>query len=90
QRLVFPDLSPHAPPLFLVMPEEPIIRLSEAEDSAQSLPGHLVTVGKKRAAHLGLSDGFRVAADEGPEGGQSVYHVHLRILRGHRLGCPPG
>lgn len=31
---IFP---PRAPPLFLVMPEEPIIRLSKAEDSGQSV-----------------------------------------------------
>ncbi|XP_054035229.1 adenosine 5'-monophosphoramidase HINT1-like [Dryobates pubescens] len=88
--LVFLDLSAHAPLLFLVMPAEPIIRLSKAEDSGQSLPGRLVTVGKKRAARLGLSDGFRVAVDEGPEGGQSASRVHLRIAGGHRLGWPPG
>ncbi|NXG54088.1 HINT1 protein, partial [Psilopogon haemacephalus] len=90
QCLVFCDLSPHALPLFLVMPEEPIIRLSEAEDSGQSLPGRFVTIGKKRAAHLGLTDGFRVAVDEGPKAGERVCHVQLRILGGHRLGWTPG
>ncbi|GAB0206366.1 hypothetical protein GRJ2_003102200 [Grus japonensis] len=54
-------------------PKEPIIRLSEAEDSGESLLGHLMIVGKKRAAHLGgLTNGFRMVVDEGPEGGQSV------------------
>ncbi|XP_050769856.1 adenosine 5'-monophosphoramidase HINT1-like [Gymnogyps californianus] len=90
QCLAFRDLSPQAPTLFLVMPKEPIIRLSEAEDSGESLLGHLMIVGKKRAAHLGLTNGFRMVADEGPEGGQSVCHVHLRILGGCQLGWPPG
>ncbi|XP_050769872.1 LOW QUALITY PROTEIN: adenosine 5'-monophosphoramidase HINT1-like [Gymnogyps californianus] len=88
--LAFRDLSPQAPTLFLVMPKEPIIRLSEAEDSGESLLGHLMIVGKKRAAHLGLTNGFRMVADEGPEGGQSVCHVRLRILGGCQLGWPPG
>ncbi|KAM6188064.1 adenosine 5'-monophosphoramidase HINT1-like [Sarcoramphus papa] len=88
--LAFRDLSPQAPMLFLVMPKEPIIRLSEAEDSGESLLGHLMIVGKKRAAHLGLTNGFRMVVDEGPEGGQSVCHVHLRILGGCQLGWPPG
>ncbi|KAM6188236.1 uncharacterized protein WM294_016008 [Sarcoramphus papa] len=35
--LAFRDLSPQAPTLFLVMPKEPIIRLSEAEDSGESV-----------------------------------------------------
>ncbi|XP_074021630.1 LOW QUALITY PROTEIN: adenosine 5'-monophosphoramidase HINT1-like [Numenius arquata] len=88
--LAFRDLSPQAPTLLLVMPKEPVIRLSEAEDSGECLLGHLMTVGKKRAAHLGLANGFRMVVDEGPEGGQPVCRVHLRILGGRQLGWPPG
>ncbi|KAM9251362.1 adenosine 5'-monophosphoramidase HINT2-like [Cariama cristata] len=88
--LAFHDLSPQAATLFLVMPKEPTIRLSEAEDSGESLLGHLMIAGKKRAAHLGRTNGFRMVVDEGPEGGQSVYRVHLRILGGRQLGWPPG
>ncbi|XP_040434576.1 histidine triad nucleotide-binding protein 1-like [Falco naumanni] len=76
--------------LFLVVPKEPITRFSEAEDSGESLPGHLMIVGKKRAAHLGLASGFRMVVDEGPEGGRPVYHVHLRLLGGRQWGWPPG
>ncbi|KAK4807016.1 hypothetical protein QYF61_000345 [Mycteria americana] len=90
QCLAFRDLSPQAPTLFLVVPKEPIIGLSEAEDSGESLLGHLMIVGKMRAARLGLTTGFRTVVDEGPEGGQSVCHVHLRILGGRQLGWPPG
>ncbi|XP_074424814.1 uncharacterized protein LOC141735660 [Larus michahellis] len=89
-RLAFRDLSPQAPMLFLAMPKEAIMSLCEAEDPGECLLGHLMIVGKQRAAHLGLTDGFRMVADEGPEGGQPVCHVHLRILGGHRLGWPPG
>ncbi|XP_074424391.1 adenosine 5'-monophosphoramidase HINT1-like [Larus michahellis] len=90
ERLAFRDLSPQAPMLFLAMPKEAIMRLCEAEDPGECLLGHLMIVGKQRAAHLGLTDGFRMVADEGPEGGQPVCHVHLRILGGRRLGWPPG
>ncbi|XP_069631232.1 LOW QUALITY PROTEIN: uncharacterized protein [Haliaeetus albicilla] len=90
ERLAFRDLSPQAPTLFLVTPKEPIIGLSDAEDSGESLLGHFMIVGKKRAAHLGLTNGFRMVADEGPEGGQSVCHVHRHILGGCKLGWPPG
>ncbi|KAM6037449.1 LOW QUALITY PROTEIN: uncharacterized protein VSU04_016208 [Chlamydotis macqueenii] len=89
--LAFHDLSPQAPPLFLVVPEEPVvIGLSEAEDSGGSLLGRLMIVGKKRAARLGLTNGFRAVADEGPEGGRSVGHERLRILGGRQSGWPPG
>ncbi|XP_025071354.1 histidine triad nucleotide-binding protein 1 isoform X1 [Alligator sinensis] len=54
------------------------------------LLGHLMIVGKKCAADLGLTKGFRMVVNEGPEGGQSVYHVHLHVLGGRQLGWPPG
>ncbi|XP_027760119.1 LOW QUALITY PROTEIN: histidine triad nucleotide-binding protein 1-like [Empidonax traillii] len=90
QCLAFHDLSPQAAMLFLVMPLEPVIGLSEAEDCGESLLGRVMVVGEKRAAHLGLTDGFRMVVDEGPEGGQSVYRIHLRVLGGRQLGWPPG
>ncbi|NWU36246.1 HINT1 protein, partial [Hylia prasina] len=88
--LMFRDLSPQAGMLFLVMPKEPVIRLSEAEDSGKSLLGHVMIVGEMRVAHLGLTNGFRMVVDEGPEGGQSVYRIHLPVLGGRQLGWPPG
>ncbi|XP_035750924.1 histidine triad nucleotide-binding protein 1 [Egretta garzetta] len=90
QCLAFHDISPQAPTHFLVIPKKPIVRLSEAEDSDESLLGHLMIVGKKCAANLGLTNGFRMVVNEGPEGGQSVYHVHLHVLGGRQLGWPPG
>ncbi|NXI29816.1 HINT1 protein, partial [Zosterops hypoxanthus] len=72
---VFHDLSPQAGMLFLVMPKEPIIGLSKAEDSGASLLGHVMIIGKKRAAHLGLTNIFQMVVDEGSKGGQSVYHI---------------
>uniref|UniRef100_A0A8C8RYR4 Histidine triad nucleotide binding protein 1 n=1 Tax=Pelusios castaneus TaxID=367368 RepID=A0A8C8RYR4_9SAUR len=90
QCLAFHDISPQAPTHFLVVPKKPIAQLSEAEDSDESLLGHLMIVGRKCAAELGLTKGFRMVVNEGPEGGQSVYHVHLHVLGGRQLGWPPG
>ncbi|NXA77029.1 HINT1 protein, partial [Thryothorus ludovicianus] len=76
--------------LFLVMPKEPVFGLSEAEDSGKSLLGHVMIVGEKCVAHLGVTNGFRMVVDEGPEGWQSVYRIHLPVLSGHQLCWPPG
>uniref|UniRef100_A0A674H4X6 Histidine triad nucleotide binding protein 1 n=1 Tax=Taeniopygia guttata TaxID=59729 RepID=A0A674H4X6_TAEGU len=64
QCLAFHDISPQAPTHFLVIPKKPIVRLSEAEDSDESLLGHLMIVGKKCAAELGLTNGFRMVVNE--------------------------
>ncbi|NWU28994.1 HINT1 protein, partial [Dyaphorophyia castanea] len=83
QCLAFHDLSLQSGTLFLVMPKEPVIGLSEAEGSGESVSTVCV-------AHLGLTNGFRMVVDEGPEGGQSVYCIHLLVLGGRQLGWPPG
>ncbi|NP_001128654.1 putative protein kinase C inhibitor/ASWZ variant 2 [Taeniopygia guttata] len=86
----FHDLLPLDGTLFLVMPKEPIIELSEAGASGESLLGHVMIVGEMCVAHLVLTNGFRMVLDERPEGGQSVYHMHLPVLGGLQLGWPPG
>lgn len=51
--------------------------------------GHLMYVsgvlGKKEAP-----EGFRVVVNNGVEGCQSVYHLHLHVLGGRQLKWPPG
>lgn len=47
-------------------------------------------VAKKCAKDAGLANGYRVVVNDGPDGGQSVYHVHLHILGGRQMGWPPG
>ncbi|NXB70572.1 HINT1 protein, partial [Donacobius atricapilla] len=88
QCRVFHD--PQAGMLLSAVLKKPIIGLSEAGDSGESLLGHVMIVGEKCVAHLGLTNGFRMVVDEGPEGGQSVYRIHLPVLGGRQLGWPPG
>ncbi|KAL1766344.1 histidine triad nucleotide-binding protein 1, partial [Sigmodon hispidus] len=88
--LAFYDISPKAPTHFLVIPKKPIAQISVAEDDDESLLGHLMIVGKKCAADLGLKRGYRVVVNEGADGGQSVYHIHLHVLGGRQMNWPPG
>ncbi|KAL4683677.1 hypothetical protein H8959_021371 [Pygathrix nigripes] len=90
QCLAFHDISPQAPTHFLVIPKKHISQISAAEDDDESLLGHLMIVGKKCAADLGLNKGYRMVVNEGSDGGQSVYHVHLHVLGGRQMHWPPG
>ena len=43
------------------------------------------------ARTLGVADdGFRVVVNVGPDGGQTVDHLHLHVLGGRHLTWPPG
>ncbi|KAK2824499.1 hypothetical protein Q5P01_021674 [Channa striata] len=88
--VAFPDISPQAPTHILVVPKKPIVQLSQAEESDAALLGHLLIVAKKCAQDAGLSKGYRIVINDGPDGGQSVYHIHVHILGGRTLGWPPG
>lgn len=42
------------------------------------------------AKQEGLSQGYRVVINDGPNGCQSVYHLHLHIIGGRQMSWPPG
>ena len=54
------------------------------------LLGHLLLVAKKVAAEQNLTKGFRIVINDGREGGQEVYHIHVHVLGGRQLTWPPG
>jgi histidine triad (HIT) family protein len=58
--------------------------------SFDQLLGHLLLVASKVAKDLGLKDGYRVVINDGRNGCQSVYHLHLHVIGGRQLGWPPG
>ncbi|XP_029502152.1 histidine triad nucleotide-binding protein 1 [Oncorhynchus nerka] len=90
QCIAFHDVTPQAPTHFLVVPRKPIVQLSKAEDSDAALLGHMMIVAKKCAEQIGLPKGYRLILNDGPDGGQSVYHIHIHVMGGRQLGWPPG
>jgi histidine triad (HIT) family protein len=88
--LAFHDVAPQAPVHVLVIPKKPIASLAEAAASDGPLLGHLVLVATRLATTLGLGDGYRLVVNCGPDGGQSVDHLHVHLLGGRQLGWPPG
>ena len=88
--VAFHDIGAQAPVHFLVIPRKPIPKLSLATDEDEGLLGHLMIVGKTVAKNLGMVDGFRVVVNDGKNGAQSVYHLHLHFLGGRQMEWPPG
>jgi histidine triad (HIT) family protein len=89
--IAFLDINPQAPVHILVIPKHPIAKLSDAESKDHALMGHLLLTAKRVADQQGLSEnGYRVVINTGPDGGQTVYHLHLHILGGRQMTWPPG
>jgi histidine triad (HIT) family protein len=88
--LAFQDVNPQAPTHFLVIPKQPIAKLEEATENDRALLGHLLLVAKKVADDAGLKNGYRVVINNGRDGGQTVFHLHLHVLGDRLLAWPPG
>jgi histidine triad (HIT) family protein len=89
--LAFRDVSPQAPMHILVIPKKEIVNVADLKPEDQQLAGHLLLVVGRVARELGMEEsGYRVVANCGQHGGQSVNHLHLHVLAGRQLSWPPG
>ncbi|XP_014610716.1 PREDICTED: histidine triad nucleotide-binding protein 1 [Polistes canadensis] len=88
--VAFNDINGQAPVHFLVIPRKPISQLSKADDEDEALLGHLMLVARKVAKQEGLDNGFRLVVNDGKDGAQSVFHLHLHVLGGRQMQWPPG
>lgn len=91
QVLAFRDVNPKAPTHVLIITKRNIARISAAEPSDEALLGHLLLKAAAVANQLGLgASGYRLVINSGPDGGETVPHLHCHILGGRPLGWPPG
>jgi histidine triad (HIT) family protein len=89
--IAFRDINPQAPVHFLVIPKnrDGLTQLSKARDDQKALLGHLMYVAQQ-LAHKECPEGFRVTINDGKDGAQSVYHLHLHVMGGRQMAWPPG
>lgn len=86
--MAFKDIAPMGPVHFLVIPKnkDGLNRLSNAREDQKSLLGHLLYTAQKVAKEQGLKDGgFRTVINDGPNGAQSVYHLHIHVIGGRQM-----
>ena len=91
--MAFRDINPQGPVHFLVIPKnkDSLNRLSNAREDQKEILGHLMYTAQKVAHSEGLvPGGFRVVINDGPQGCQSVYHLHLHVIGGRQMEWPPG
>jgi histidine triad (HIT) family protein len=84
--LAFEDIHPAAPTHLIVIPKKEIASADAIQPEDEPLVGHLFVVMRAIAAKLGLSGGYRVVTNCGPDAGQVVMHLHFHLLAGRELG----
>jgi histidine triad (HIT) family protein len=86
----FPDINPQAPVHALIVPKKHAASLADVDANDAAALGHLLDVARKLAKEQGLENGYRVVINTGPDGGQTVDHLHLHLLGGRAMHWPPG
>lgn len=87
--VVFKDIRPTAPVHLLVVPVKHIESLASAGAEDEALLGRLLLAARKVASDAGVGHGFRTVINTGRGSGQAVFHVHVHVIGGRRMGWPP-
>ena len=83
----FRDINPQAPIHILIIPNKNIPTVNAAEVEDEALLGKLFLVAKKLAGELGIAEeGYRLIVNCNEFGGQDVFHLHMHLLGGRKLG----
>ena len=90
RTLAFRDVAPHAPVHVLVVPHEHHPDMSALAAADPALLAEVLQAAVEVARQEGLGDGYRLVVNTGPDGGQTVQHLHVHVLGGRSLGWPPG
>ncbi len=82
------DINPRAPVHLMVIPHEHIATVRDVREGHGPLLARLVGVANKVADAEGLGErGYRLAFNCGDDAGMTIYHLHLHVLGGRRLGA---
>lgn len=87
--LIFKDIEPKAKNHFLCVPKSHFKLLAEmTEEQAQMLNRCFKKI-PTLVKELGLENGYRLVINQGDDAGQSVFHLHIHILSGQKMGWTP-
>ncbi|MBI3734538.1 MAG: histidine triad nucleotide-binding protein [Chloroflexi bacterium] len=87
----FHDIAPKAPVHILIVSNKHLSGPLGVEETDAPIIGEIALAANRIARQLGFAaNGFRLVANEGHDGSQSVAHLHFHLLAGRRLGWPPG
>lgn len=85
--IAFRDINPQAKEHILIIPKREIPTVNDVTPEDEAALGRLFTVARKIAAELGIAEsGYRLAVNTNADAGQEVFHIHMHLLGGEKLG----
>ena len=88
--LAFRDIAPQAPTHVVVIPKEHFTDTNDIAHRDPAYLGEVMAAAVDVAVSEGLTGGYRILTNTGPDSGQTVFHVHVHVLGGANLGALAG
>lgn len=83
----FVPLKQQATVHLLIVPKKEIYTINDIENTDTVLLGKMMQVAKILAKEKGIAEtGYRLAINVNEDAGQSVFHIHMHLLGGNKLG----
>ena len=88
--VAFRDINPAAPHHYLVLPREHIPTVNEALPEHEVILGRLFSAAARIAKEQGFSErGYRCIVNCNADAGQVIFHLHMHLLAGKKMGWSP-
>lgn len=84
----FYDINPQAKTHILIIPNKIIPTVNDVTCEDEQMLGHLFTVARKIAQEKNIAQsGYRLIINCNQDAGQEVFHLHMHLLGGEKLGA---
>lgn len=87
--IIIKDIDPKAKNHFLCIPKSHFKLLAEMTDKQAETVKRCLKKIPTLEKELGLTGGYRLVINQGDNAGQSVFHLHIHILSGQKMGWTP-
>ncbi|CAM3115995.1 histidine triad nucleotide-binding protein [Paenibacillus lupini] len=89
--IAFKDIQPAAPVHILIIPKKHIPTMNDVTEEDDSVIAELFAAAREIAKQQGIAEsGYRLINNVNSDGGQVVYHLHIHLLGGEKLGSLVG
>ena len=87
--IIIRDIAPKAKNHFLAIPKKHFKLLADMTEDDRNLVGRILAKIPTLSELLSLQNGYRLVINQGDDAGQTVFHLHIHILSGQKMGWQP-
>lgn len=87
--IIIRDIDPKAKNHFLAIPKAHFKLLADMNEEQSLMVARMLKKIPELSDLLQLANGYRLVINQGDDAGQSVFHLHVHILSGQKMGWQP-